>query len=413
MQVISGQTIGEDTKQLVNGFVEALFLTSEGHENPYPLTARIRQLAPVHYSSTLDMYTVTSYDGCVRACERDMRVATMEDHDKEQPGWREQPGLSLLFRSMLMSNPPEHTRLRQAVVPFFTGKRVAELSAMVEEVTDRALAALADAGADGSVVDFQEFVGCVIPSTVAGHLMGVAEEDRTRFQLIAEVTTKLTDPVLSPEVLAAGNERIMEAVEYFRRVIDDRRAHPAQDIPSMLVEQGDLGDEDLAELLVLMFAASYETTACLLGSGTVALLEHPEESRKLQRDPGLAVNAVEEMLRWESPAQLTYRYTTKDTQIAGTSVPQGAGMILLHGAANRDPLQFEDPDRFDISRRDIRHLSFGGGIHTCLGAHLARLEARLLFERLPQRFPRLAQAGAVQLREAVDIRGPLTLPVTV
>ncbi|MFK0294726.1 cytochrome P450 [Streptomyces sp. NPDC090442] len=413
MQSVTGQTIGEDAKQLVDGLVEALFFTPEGYENPYPLTARIRQLSPVHYSSTLDMYTVSSYEGCVRAYERDMRVATFEEHDKEQPGWRDRPGLSWLFRSMLMSNPPEHTRQRRAAVPFFTGKRVAELSAAVEGVVDRALDALADAGSDGSAVDFQEFVGFVIPLTVSGRLLGVAEEDRARFRWIAEVTSALTDPVLSPEVLAKGDEGVMEGIEYFRRVIDDRRAHPTEDIPSMLVAGGEASDEDLAFLLVLMFGASYETTACLLGNGTAALLGHPQERRKLQQDPGLAVNAVEEMLRWEAPAQLGVRYTTTETEISGTVIPQGAGMILLHGAANRDPLQFEAPDRFDISRRDVRHLSFGGGIHLCLGAHLARLEARLLFERLPRRFPRLAQAGAAQLRKALDIRGPLTLPVTV
>ncbi|WP_053923786.1 cytochrome P450 [Streptomyces chattanoogensis] len=413
MQMIASQATDEGAAQLVDGLVESLFFTPEGYESPYPLTARIRELAPVHYVSALNMYTVSSYDGCVRAYGRDMRLGTLEEHDKEQPGWRDHPGLHMFFRSMLMSNPPEHTRLRQAVVPFFTGRRVAELSATVEGVVDRALDALADAGSDGSAVNFQEFVGFAIPSAVAGRLMGVAEEDRARFQWIAEATSSLTDPVLTPEVLAKGDEAVLEAIEYFRRVIDDRRAHPVQDIPSMLVETGDLRDDELAELLVLMYAASYETTACLLGSGVAALLTHPQENRKLQQDPGLAANAVEEMLRWEAPAQLAYRYTTVDTEVAGTVVPQGTGMILLQGAANRDPLRFADPDRFDISRQDARHVAFGGGIHLCLGAHLARLEARLLFERLPQRFPRLAQAGEVQVRKAVDIRGPLILPVTV
>jgi len=336
-------------------------------------------------------------------------------------GMESQLGDGPLTRSfgqwMLFQDPPDHTRLRGLVSKAFTPRAVELLRAQIQDIVDNLLNKVKDK----PTFDLMTDVAYPLPVLVICELLGVPTEDRDRFgkwsAALAEGLDNLT--FNDPDVLARGNEAAAGLTDYFRQLVRTRRNRSSDDLLSGLIaaeEQGDrLSEDELLSTCVLLFFAGHETTVNLIGNGTLALLRNPEQFERLRSAPSLLPNAVEEFLRYDSPVQRTGRTVLDDVEIGGWPLRPGQRVNLLVGAANRDPQQFPDPDRLDIARPNAsQHLSFAAGIHYCVGAPLARLEAQLVIGALLQRFPRLRlTTDAPAWRRTFVLRGLVSLPVAV
>jgi cytochrome P450 len=281
---------------------------------------------------------------------------------------------------------------------------------------DEAIEALPER-AESGVVDLVTHLTYPLPIGVITALLGVPAADRGRFRRLAEALTAVLEVRWTAEDRRLAHEAALELEDYFTHLVAQRRAQPEDDLVTALAAAHDAGGEQLsgAELmgnLTLLLVAGFETTTNLLGNGIVLLLDHPAHAERLRTDPALAAPLVEEVLRVESPVQLTERYTTRPTVIGGTEVPADAELVLLLGAANRDPARFDRPGVFDPDRPGNAPLSFGAGAHYCLGAPLARLEAQIALPALLRRFPELALAGRPTRRPRMNLRGWSSLPVT-
>ena len=323
--------------------------------------------------------------------------------------WREHPAVCTFSTSMLSVNPPLHTRLRRLVSRVFTARQVAALRPAVAALVDELLP-----GLDHSV-DFIDAFAFPLPVSVIGALLGIPESDRQTFQPLVRDWTMVLD-VFTPEILQRADTAAAAIREYLTDLAAERRRHPREDLLSGLVAATDsrerLSDDELVTMAALLFAAGFETTTHLLGNGLAALLGHPEQLQLLRGEPQLAATAVEELLRYDSPVQITGRTAVDDTQMDGVPISAGDRVVCYLGAANRDPARFADPGRLDITREHSSPLSFGGGIHYCLGAPLARLEAQLAFPALLTGYPDLRLAGAPERRDSLTLRGYLSLPIS-
>jgi cytochrome P450 len=313
---------------------------------------------------------------------------------------------------MLMANPPEHTRLRGVVSRVFTARRVAELRPAVQSIAERLLDEL------GGEADFIAAVAFPYPVTVIGELLGVPASDRLGFrELVDEWTTVLELP--SPDVVDRADAAASAIVDYFGALAAERRARPREDLISALVGAGnghgpELSDEEIVSTAALILAAGFETTTGLLANGLVALLQHPAQAERLRREPELAKPAVDELLRYDSPVQVTYgRTATDDITVGDLRLHAGQRVITLLGAANRDPGVFHAPDELILDRDEGIPLSFGAGIHHCLGAALARLEGQIMIPALLRRFPALTLAGPPVRRDGLTIHGYRSMRVAV
>jgi cytochrome P450 len=303
--------------------------------------------------------------------------------------------------SFLDMNPPDHTRLRRLVSAAFTRRRVENLGPRIAEVS----AGLLD-GMTGPTVDLVATYGYPLPITVISELIGVPVELRDDFRRLSQIV--LTGPVHPPEVYVAA---ATEMVTLIRDMITDKRATPTGDLLSDLVRVHDGGDslteDELTSMVFLLIGAGHETTASLIMLGAYALLTHPEQLARVRTDPSLVSAVVEEVLRHDSPVMVGIPSNTAgDVRVGGATVPAGEVVVPVLSTANRDPQRFERPDEFDIARPDSAHLAFGHGIHHCLGAPLARLEAQVALRQLVERFPRLRLADPGQ-----DLHRPVGLLV--
>ncbi len=381
-----------------------------GREDPYPRYRRLREISPVVRADD-DALVVTRYADCVTVT-RDPRLGHTPSHMLEfvRADWADHPALHQLFTSVLALNPPDHTRLRRLVSSSFTARRVQALRPRIAQMVQDLLVRM-----DGEV-DFVEAFAFPLPVNVIGELLGVPEADRAQFQGLVRDWTQVLE-VISPEVLATADPAAATIRDYLAGLAAERRRTPGDDLISALVgaeEEGEkLTEDELLTMAALLFAAGFETTTNLLANSVVALLRHPDQLELLRRQPGLAVPAVEELLRFDTPVQLLSRVAWDDMEIAGAAVAGGERVVAYLGAGNRDPERFTDPDRLDLARPDNAPLSFGGGIHYCLGAPLARLEAQIAIPALLDRFPRLALAGAPGRRDSLAIRGYTNLPISV
>ncbi|MFB4302175.1 cytochrome P450 [Actinomadura sp. NTSP31] len=380
--------------------VEAL-TSPAGRADPFPLYAEAHELGPV---SAMDdgWFLVPGY--------------TAVDQVLRHPGFGpaarspepRNPDLPSMSRSILWANPPDHGRMRSLMSQVFTPRRVAALRPAIETAVESLLD-----GLEGDPVDFMDRFAFPLPITVIGEMLGVPPSDRHRFRPLAtDLTEALELPALTSRS-AAAESAARELGAYFTALIRDRRAHPRDDLVSALVTTGGrLTDDELLANLVLLLVAGFETTTNLLGNGLAVLFDHPEVASALRSGELPAEQFVEEVLRYDSPVQMTTRTArTGDLTIAGTPIPEGGQVVLLIGAANRDPSRYPDPDRFDPSRRDIKPLSFGAGPHICLGNALARLEAAIAVPRLLTRYPALSPAAPPTRRDRLTLRGHTTLPV--
>ncbi|MDN5914444.1 MAG: cytochrome P450 [Pseudonocardia sp.] len=400
----------------------ATLFSPEHRADPYPAYRRWRENAPVAELAP-GFLVLSSHEACSEVL-RNPAFGHAEpgddDHGPLGSGRPRGSGTSLVddqgrpVISFLGLNPPDHTRLRRLVSKAFTARTVAGLVPRVEEIT----AELLDAAVDAGDVDLLGALAEPLPVRVISEMLGVPAADHERFAAWSHAMARGTDPafLLSDDILDTIATAREEYVGYFRELAAERRAHPGDDLLSALVEVSDGGDtlteNELLVTCTLLLTAGHETTVNLIGNGTLALLRHPEQLAALRDDPDLVEPAVEELLRYDSPVQLTSRQALQDTTIGDVDTPRGTVALTLVGAANRDPAAHEDPERLDITRPPSRHLAFGQGIHFCLGAPLARAEGRTALRELARRAPNLRPAGDPVWKENITLRGLATLPVT-
>ncbi|MFF0369300.1 cytochrome P450 [Micromonospora sp. NPDC005087] len=394
-----------------------LLMSPQGRVDPYPTYERLRAHGPV-VQALPGLYVVTGYPE-VDELLRDPRLGVLDDALRDQvwPNWRESAAISSIARSMLRTNPPDHSRMRRLAAGAFSPRRIAGMRDVVRTQAEALLDDMLDRAADGATVDMLADFAYPLPVGVICALLGVPATDRPLFRRWAGDLTGVLEPEITAEELAVADAGAAELRAYFAELVAARRRAPADDLTTALVQVHDTdgdrltGDELLANLVVLL-VAGFETTTNLLGNGLVVLLRHPEAAAALRADPGLAPAYVEELLRYDSPVQLTTRTSTAPVRCGGLDLPAGSTALLLLGAANRDPRRFPDPQRFDPTRDQAHPLSFGAGPHYCLGAGLARLEAQLAFPMLLRRLPELALAGTPRHRTRLTLRGYQSLAVT-
>ncbi|WP_406081573.1 cytochrome P450 [Micromonospora sp. NBC_00858] len=394
-----------------------LLMSPQGRIDPYPTYERLRAHGPV-VEALPGMYVVTGYAEADELL-RDPRLVVLDDalRDEVWPDWRESPAVASIARSMLRTNPPDHSRMRRLAAGAFTPRRIAGMRDVVRAQAEDLLDEMCHRARDGAPVDMLSDFAYPLPVGVICALLGVPAADRPLFRRWASDLTGVLEPEITLEELAVADAGATELRDYFVELVVARRNAPADDLTTALVQVHDAdgdrltGHELLANLVVLL-VAGFETTTNLLGNGLVVLLGHPEAAAALRADPGLAPAYVEELLRYDSPVQLTTRTSSAPVRCGGLDLPAGSVTLLLLGAANRDPRRFPDPQRFDPTRDQAHPLSFGAGPHYCLGAGLARLEAQLAFPLLLRRLPELALAGTPQHRTRLTLRGYQSLPVT-
>jgi cytochrome P450 len=368
---------------------EVLF-TPEHYADPHPIYRRMRTEAPIWHSPD-DAWLLTRYADC-EAILRDTRWSSNPAHRAGGPSeeFNAREGIAAGGSVLLFMDPPDHTRIRNLVNRSFTPKAVTAWRERISEIVDDLLDEAAERGRIELISDF----AFQVPVIVICELMGVPIEDRHLFGPWSSDASRLLDGVLDDETMNRGLLGAMQLISYLNPLIEERRTHPRDDLLSQIVqaeEQGDrLSEEELRALVVLVFIAGHETTTNLIGNGMKALLDHPDQLRRLQQDPTLIGTAVEEVLRYDGPVHVTGRIATEDLEVGGQRFPAGSQLVALLAAANRDPEEFPDPDRFDVGRAPNHHLTFSKGIHHCLGAALARLEGQQAIGRLVERFPDLS-----------------------
>ncbi|MFI7577043.1 cytochrome P450 [Micromonospora sp. NPDC049497] len=395
-----------------------LLMSPEGRVDPYPTYERLRAYGPVVQAGPV-FYVVTGHAEA-DAILRDPGFGVLDDALRDQflPGWRESPAVASISRSMLRTNPPDHSRMRRLASGAFTPRRIGAMRDVVEAQAGDLVDAMVARAAAGEPVDFMSEFAYPLPVGVICALLGVPAEDRPLFRRWAGDLTGVLEPEITAEELAVADRGATELRDYFGELIAARRRAPADDLTTALVQVHDTdgdrlsGDELLANLVVLL-VAGFETTTNLLGNGLVVLLDHPREAATLRDRPDLAPAYVDELLRFDSPVQLTTRVSGVATRYGDVDVPAGSWALLLLGAANRDARRYPEPERFDPWRPQVHPLSFGAGPHYCLGAGLARLEAQVAFPLLLRRLPGLALAGTPRHRTRLTLRGYDTLPVTI
>ena len=313
---------------------------------------------------------------------------------------------------MLFLDPPDHTRLRALVNKAFTQRAVSGLEPRIRGI----LGSLLDDIEDPAAFDLMQAVARPFPVVVIAEMLGVPAEDRDRFRIWSAQRARLLEPMIGPREREAGEAATRAFDAYFRPIIKARRAEPRDDVVSALAraedDGGRLTEREMLNMLRLLLIAGNETTANLIGNGMLALLRHPEQLQRLRNDPGLIPAAVDELLRFDSPIQSDFRRVLADCEVNGFPLRKRDNIVLFLGAANRDPDVFENPGRLDVGRSRSTHLSFGRGIHHCLGAPLARLEGRIALEMLLERFLQIGLLDTrPRFRKGIVLRGLQSLMV--
>ncbi len=388
--------------------------------NPQPLYARMRAESPVHrYTGFMGadnpLWVLTRYEDCVQYLKDPRFGKQIHDHLSPEQANRywtqsdsDDPWVAI-NKHMLNLDPPDHTRLRTLVHKAFTPRMVENLRPRIHSIADELLEEM---GAHGSG-DLIEQYAFPLPVTVIAEMLGIPPADRDQFRRWTKLLLFGGDP-------GEDFDALMEFGGYMNNMIHERRENPKEDIISALVQAEEDGDKldhmELLSMLFLLLVAGHETTVNLIGNGTLALLQHPDQLTKLRQNPELIKSAVEEILRYNGPVDITTtRWTFEDVEIDGTVIPKGEAVWASLLAANRDPAHFEHADTFDITRDPNKHIAFGNGIHYCVGAPLARLEGTIAINALVQRLPDLELAVAVDDLQwttgMLIIHGMLAMPV--
>jgi cytochrome P450 len=386
--------------------------------NPYPLYHRIRSKEPVHWDEPLQTWVLTGYSDIVWVL-RDKRFSKaqgiaaassrLSGTEKESA----KPVFDLYSKQMLFADAPYHSRLRGLVSKAFTPRTVTQMGPYIQQLVDELLDAVQEKGRMDAIADF----GLLLPCTVIMEMLGLPEEDRRQFKEWSDDFAATLGMVRhDPELFHVAGKSISEATRYICDLRARRLAEPKEDLLSALAavaEQGErLDNPEMVANTLLLLAAGHETTTKQIGNALLALMRNRDQMEKLKDDPSLIGSAVEELLRYDGSVQIVWRYATEDVEVGGRLIRKGQFLNLVTGAANRDPAQFPDPDRLDLARAENDHLSFGGGIHFCLGAALGRLELQIAIQTVLRRMPNLKlETEDLEWQESPTFRGVVSLPV--
>ena len=360
--------------------------------DPYDTYDRLRTRDPVHRMRLINGWVLTRYEDVDMVLRDHRRFSKNDGHEDE-------------YRSMLHHDPPDHTRLRSLVSKAFTPRAVRELHPRVQRIVDDLLNELE--GKDR--FDLIESLAFPMPVTVIAEMLGVPAQDMDRFKVWSNDISLTIEPSLRDDQIRRVERASEELYAYFESIIEERRREPQDDMITALLNAEDEGDrlthEELLGTLVLLLVAGNETTRNLIGNGMRALLKYPEQLRKLRDNADLLDSAINELLRYDSPVQVDGRLVHSDVEVAGHRIRAGQRILCAIGAANRDPTVFAEPDKLDIERNERSHIAFGRGIHHCLGAPLAILEARAAFSALLNRFSHIELVSEPVYRKQVVLRG--------
>jgi len=385
-------------------------LSPRATQDPYPVYRKLRERDPVHRSRLMDTWLFTRYRD-VDAILRNHRQFSSNPYRRSSSSRRRNPPPPREDLSMLFLDPPDHTRLRALVNKAFARQSVNALETRIRGL----MGGLLDAIDDPAGFDLMTAVARPLPVIVIAEMLGVPLRDRVQFTTWSNQRARIIEPTATERERAEADAAGQSLDTYFLSAIKDRRADPRDDIISALVhaeEEGDtLNEQEMLNMLRLLLIAGNETTTNLIGNGMLALLRHPDQLSVLRADPSLMPAAVNELLRFDSPVQSDFRTAVEDCEVNGFPVRGGESIVLLLGAANHDPEVFDQPERLDV-RREGNHIAFGRGIHHCLGAFLARLEGRIAFEMLLERFPSIRLlADRPAFRSGIVLRGLESLPL--
>ncbi len=363
-------------------------------EDPYRTYEQLRQKDPVHRMRLIEAWALTRYEDVQDVLADHKRFTNAErNYDYMQ------------YRTFLDLDPPDHTRLRGLVSKAFTPRAVRELGPRIQELVDELLDAAAGRGRIDLISDF----AFPLPVIVIAEMLGVPAQDRERFREWSDDIALSVNPLLNSEQIERVQQATEELFEYFEGIIEQRRQAPQNDMISALLaaeEEGDrLTHEELLSTLMLLLVAGNETTRNLIGNGMLALLKNPAQLQRLREHPELLDSAINELLRYDSPVQMDARNAIEDVEIGGKRIAAGQRILAIVGAANRDPQIFANPDELDIGRDEVSHLSFGRGIHYCLGSPLAILEGRIAFSSLLDRYSSIRLASEPVFKDQIVLRG--------
>jgi len=369
--------------------------------NPYEIYERLRRDDPVHRMRLINAWSLTEYEDAQTILQDHKRFSSGDNKLEYAP-----------YRTMLDLDPPDHTRLRALVSKAFTPRAVAALGPRVQQIVEELLNGLAGKKRFDLISEF----AYPLPVIVIAEMLGIPARDRDRFNVWSNDIALAVEPVLTNEEIARVKRASDEIVAYFEEIIARRRDRPEEDRLSALLaaeEEGDkLTHDELIGTLMLLLVAGNETTRSLIGNGMLALLKNPAQLQRLRDRPELLDSAIDELLRYDSPVQFIIRVVMEDAEFKGRRLRAGQKMMILVGAANRDPAVFPNPDSFDIERHPNRHVSFGQGPHFCVGAPLARLEAPIAINALLRRLPNLELETEELVWKNTVFRGLERLPVT-
>jgi cytochrome P450 len=399
---------------------EPLFnpLSPEFIRDPYPHYERLRTTDPMHVNAHGAF--VASRHAEASLVLRDKRFG--KDYvdrtiRRYGPKIMEEPVFRNLSHTMLQQDPPDHTRLRGLVVKAFTARRVEDMRPRIQHIVDETLDRFIPQGRMDLIEDF----AFRLPVTIICDMLGIPEDHRETFHAGSRGSGRVLEPVpLTPEEIKQGNASNAMAAMYFHQLFELRRKQPGDDLTTQLVQAEEdghkLSNEELTANIILLFGAGHETTVNLIGNGLLALHRNPDQLALLKANPNLITNAIEEFLRYDSSVQMSGRVAMEDIDdLGGKKIPKGESILCLLGSANHDPAVYPDrPDCLDITRPNVRPLSFGGGIHFCLGAQLARIEAEIAISTLLRRLPglRLDNAENPEWRPTFVLRGLKRLPAS-
>lgn len=383
-------------------------------DDPYPHYARLREADPVHRFADGGVF-LTRYDDVVQVY-RDTARASSDKKIEFRPKFGDSPLYEHHTTSLVFNDPPLHTRVRRLIMGALTPRAIARMEADVARLVDALLARMAELGEFDYIAEF----AAKIPVEVIGNLLAVPREERGPLRGWSLAILSGLEPAPTPQMLERGNRAVRDFLAYLERLVAERRRRPGDpetDVLTRLI-QGEpdgerLTEKELYHQCVFLLNAGHETTTNLLGNGLWLLFKHPDEFTRLRADPALLPTAIEEMLRYEGPIQLNNRRLVAPMEIGGVALEPGTSITIAIGAANRDPRQFPDPERFDVARKPNRHVAFGHGDHACSGMNVARMEARIAFSRLLARFGRLEPAGEPERDRRIRFRGFARLPVRV
>ena len=403
------------TRSPADEILHVLLGTEEGRQDPYLLYKALRDIAPLFQSELDGHWYASRYDDC--------KAILVDPRAGRGPGmvsrYGQNPELAKRFvrrmkMTMLMQDPPEHTRLRGVVSRAFTPRRVAGLEERIVALLDPML----DAMAEAADVDFMAVLAFRLPVSVIGELVGVPVEEREQFRDLVRRVNRASEVGATLADLEDADRAAEYQDAYFADLVARKRKEPDEGLLSALIEirdsGGPLSEAEMVATGRLLFGAGFVTTTNLIGNGMVTFFRHPGEMARFWADPHrLAATAVDEILRYESVVQTNGRWVYEPIELGEEKIDGGQVVIPLIGGANRDPERFPNPERFDVARRGEMPLSFGWGIHHCLGAPLARMEAQIVFKRLAERFARIEPAGPIPRFSTTFLRGVSSLPVRV